>query len=59
MDTKDITKIEDFLLKNKKHDVGAALNMTDVIGVLIGLKPTALIGFSSEEMKRADWKKLA
>lgn len=52
MNTSDIAQIEDFLLKNKKKTIGAVLCMTDIVGVLIDLKPAAFIDFSSGEIKK-------
>lgn len=54
MNTNDIAQIEDFLLKNKKKTIGAVFCMTDIIGVLINLKPAACIAFSSGEMEKTD-----
>ena len=54
MNTNDIAQIENFLIKNKKKTTGAVSCMTDIIGVLIDLKPATFMFFSSEEMEKTD-----
>lgn len=54
MNINDIAQIEDFLIKNVEKTLGAASRMTDIIGALIDLKPAAVVGFSSSEMKKID-----
>ena len=52
MNARNIAQIENFFLRNKEREPGAINCVTDIVGILIGLKPTALIDFSSEEMKK-------
>ena len=54
MNIEILQKIEKFLFKYKEKGAGAAFAIADVVGVLIGLKPSAVICFSNTEMEKAD-----
>ena len=54
MNVETLKRIEKFLFKYKKKDLGAAFAMADIVGVLIGLKPSTVICFSSTEMEDAN-----
>ncbi len=52
MDIEKIKQFEEFLFTVKNKDIGVALCMADVIGVLIGVKPAACLNFGDKEMGR-------
>lgn len=54
MDIEKLQRIEKFLFEHKKKDTGAAFCAADITGVCIGLKPSAVINFTSTEMENTN-----
>ena len=54
IDEKEIAKLEDFFYRFKKKECGAMDCVADIMGVLIGLKKVAFVGFNYNEMENVD-----
>ena len=54
MNQEIITKLEDYIFKYKIKPSTAASMMADLIGVMIGIKPSAIGHFEAEEFSNID-----
>ncbi len=54
IDKDKVKVLEDFIFLHKKKPGAAASSVASVIGVLVGLKPSAVIDFNSDECLKFD-----